>query len=760
MSNPLSSKGYEAAKDLVATESKSIASAPEEDMTFGINKFSYDEPEFGKLTSREKMEVLLKNPEILDKVASYAFNLPNKKYDIGNDLNKQAALNFEYNQYKQDMMNLAARKRNRIQNDADDLVQSAKDNSGMPTATNSEFLDYAEKGEIPDRYDASDDTRKYLYAAYQPEGTSPSDSVKLMRNRLSPLDVMRNRISNESYAEEHPVLDKVAKAGELIGSALNVPYLNDLGKAREEGTLNRASGELMNPAASPKLLGSEALDVPLAAMNVGGVTSFGKAPVARALGNDSYKVLLKAKFPKSSLAYPDIGTDQVPSFTNKVKAVLDPSSSVGLENGIADKVVTAGRNFGYGAAPALKEDVVSDDKKTPAAVAGDVLGAGISSSLLGYGARRLNSGANMTEDMKDYVDKKINLGKAEALSDLAQTGDLNQPSVKSYLSVLNAQRKTEGLPPVDINELSADLRFSEKPKRYSENYTTESGFLSGDGQAPNRSMEIPGPTTKPMGDVFYPNEAVTPGYSPGYADQLLETHGLNRKNQYVGELGQTNPDDAQIAPPYTSELFGTDRRNIPKVLNTYKDVPNAIRGYAGVNTYISDSPYIFGRDLQKGSSFYDVSQKGYSSSGVPTSKNGIPITDLEDAEDILLQKGVNPTEAQKQQLIYMSNIPPEKAATVKSLGDDYLQTKAYEWPGYDRSLNARLDAASTPTKENDLESAAWLLAKGYQPTKNENELPESQSNDLSSFLYTSRYSPDFLRKLMKPDYVRIRESQH
>ena len=622
MSNPLSSKGYEAAKDLVATEAKSIASAPEEDMTFGINKFSYDDPEFGKLTSREKMEVLLNNPEILDKVASYAFNLPNKKYDLGNDLNKQAALNFEFNQYKQDMMNLAARKRNRIQNDADDLVQSAKDNSGMPTATNSEFLDYTEKGEIPDRYDVSDDTRKYLYAAYQPEGTSPSDSVKLMRNRISPLDVMRNRISNENYAEEHPVLDKVAKAGEWLGSALNVPYLNDLGKAREEGTINRASGELMNPAASPKLLGSEALDVPLAAMNVGGVASFGKAPVARALSNDSYQTLLKAKFPKSSLAYPDIDIDQVPSFTNKVQAVLDPSSSVGLENGIADKVATAGRNFGYGAAPALKEDVVSDDKKTPAAVAGDVLGAGISSSLLGYGARRLNSGAKMTEDMKDYVDKKINLGKAEALSDLAQTGKVDQPSVKSYLSVLNAQRKNEGLPPVDINKLSADLR-------------------------------------------------------------------------------QTNPDDARITPPYTSELFGTDRRNIPKVLNTYKNLPDAIRGYAGETTSISDSHPLLGKDL-----------------------------------------------------------PPEKAATVKSLGEDYLQTKAYEWPEYDRSLNARLEAASKPTLKNQTESVAWLLGKGYQPTKEENELPESQSEDLSSFLYTTKYSPDFLKKLMKPDYVRIRESQH
>jgi hypothetical protein len=155
--------------------------------------------------------------------------------------------------------------------------------------------------------------------------------------------------------------------------------------------------------------------------------------------------------------------------------------------------------------------------------------------------------------------------------------------------------------------------------------------------------------------------------------------------------------------------------------------------------------------LQKGSSFYEV----------PTAKNDIPITDLKNAEDILKQKGVDPTEAQKQQLIYMANLPPEKAATVKSLGDDYLQAKAFENPSwfYDRSLNARLEAASKPTLGNQTESVAWLLGKGYQPTKEENELPESQKDDLASYFYTSRYSPDFLRRLAKPSYVRIKESE-
>ena len=743
MSNPIQTKKYEAAKDLVATEAKSVASAPEEDMTLGINYYSKNNPEFGKLTSREKMEVLLNNPEILDKVARDAFNLDNKKDALGDDLNKQAALDFEFNKYKQDMMDLAARKRNRIQNDADDAVQTAKDNSGMPTVTNSEFLDYAEKRKIPDRYSTSPESKIYLNAAYQPEGTSPSDSIQLMRNRLSPIDIMRNRLANESYAEEHPVLDKVARAGELIGSALNIPYVNDLGKARDEGTLRRSTGELMNPVESPKLLGSEALDIPLAAMNVGGVTSFGKAPVARALGNDSYQTLLKANFPKESLAYPNIEIGQVPSFTNKLQSVLDPSSSVGFKNGVADKVVTAGRNFTYGAAPALKEDLVSDESKQPSQVMGDVLGAGISSSLLGYGARRLGSGAQMTSDMKDYVNRKINLGKAEALSDLAQTGELDQKSVKSYLSVLNAQRKAEGLPPVDITELRADIGLSGTPQMFPENYTSESGFLSGVDQSPNRTMDI-----TPSNEVFsLPNEVVTPGYTPGYSDKLLNSYGLNRKNQYVGELGQTNPDLPHV--PYTSELFGNDLRNVPKILNTYKDVPNAIRGYAGEPTGVSDSPYIFGRDLQKGSSFYEV----------PAVKNGVPITDMEDAEDILKQKGITPTEAQKQQLIYMANLPPEKAATVKSLGEDYLQAKAFEDAGYDRSLNARLEAASKPTLGNQTESIAWLLGKGYQPTKEENELPESQKDDLASYFYASRYSPDFLRRLAKPSYVRIKESE-
>ncbi len=757
MSNPIQTKKYEAAKDLVATEAKSVASAPEEDMTLGINYYSKNNPEFGKLTSREKMEVLLNNPEILDKVARDAFNLDNKKDAIEDDLNKQAALDFEFNKYKQDMMDLAARKRNRIQNDADDAVQTAKDNSGMPTVTNSEFLDYIDKEKIPDRYFTSPESKIYLKVAYQPKGTSPSDSVQLMRNRLSPIDIMRNRLANESYAEEHPVLDKVARAGELIGSALNIPYVNDLGKARDEGTLRRSTGELMNPVESPKLLGSEALDIPLAAINVGGVTSFGKAPVARALGNDSYQTLLKANFPETSLAYPNITVNQIPNLTTKLQSVLDPSSSVGFKNGVADKVVTAGRNFTYGAAPALKEDLVSDESKQPSQVMGDVLGAGISSSLLGYGARRLGSGAQMTKDMQDYVNKKINLGKAEALSDLAQTGIVDVDpksvnSVKSYLSVLNAQRKAEGLPPINSNELEADLAISEKPQMFPENYTSEGGFLSGVDQSPNRMMQISLPQKAEsaegrIGEFSLPNESVTPGYTPGYSDKLLNSYGLNRKNQYVGELGQTNPDLPHV--PYTSELFGTDLRNVPKILNTYKDVPNAIRGYAGEPTGVSDSPYIFGRDLQKGSSFYEV----------PAVKNGVPITDLVDAEDILKQKGITPTEAQKQQLIYMANLPPEKAATVKSLGEDYLQAKAFEDAGYDRSLNARLEAASKPTLGNQTESVAWLLGKGYQPTKEENELPESQKDDLASYFYTSRYSPDFLRRLAKPSYVRIKESE-
>ena len=107
----------------------------------------------------------------------------------------------------------------------------------------------------------------------------------------------------------------------------------------------------------------------------------------------------------------------------------------------------------------------------------------------------------------------------------------------------------------------------------------------------------------------------------------------------------------------------------------------------------------------------------------------------------------------------MANLPPEKAATVKSLGEDYLQAKAFEDAGYDRSLNARLEAASKPTLGNQTESIAWLLGKGYQPTKEENELPESQKDDLASYFYASRYSPDFLRRLAKPSYVRIKESE-
>ena len=751
---------YEAAQDRVKRNYATISNASYDDLVSAMHYYTMIDDKFSKLkTSREKLQYLLDNPKAFDDVSKVAFKYEGKRNEAKESGNESDVFSNEadYNKYAVDLKDQIAKKRNSLENDADNYVQTAKDNTGMSTLSNSEYLDYVNKGVLPKRYQTERARDLIGYARLDNNRINPKDTVDLTRNSLSPEDIMKNRLSNESYAHEHPFLNAVSKGGEWLGETLNVPYLNDLAKAREEGTLRRQDGELMNPINSKRLVASEATDIPLAAMNLLGGASLGKSGLAK-VANSKPNELIKevGDGVKGSLGKIDLNLEQTPSLLSKVVRYADPSTGIGARNQAVETLANTGKNSIYGALPQVKKDVLQEDNKRGNEIVDNALSSGLSSALLGYGLRRVpKSDSKLTEDMQDYVNKKLNLSKAEALDELASLprgSDFSDtPKLDYYLKILNAKRKQEGLDPVTKTDVSIDLPFSnDLGNKF--NYAEDGpGYLEGKDFKANPELEIRPPETS-ENSFFFSNEQVVPGYVPSISDDLLSGIGANRKNVYVGERGQMNSDYGATSPR-VYELFGNDSRKIPLILNTYKDVTESIRGFGGYPSNTLSSAYLFGRRLDKGATSYEAPNL--------IKKNGYPISTTEEARDYLKSKGIiNPSNNDLEQVIYESNIPFDRQSKVRELGKDYIDTQAAESDVGDLSIQERYDAAKKKANSlpNSLASASFLIGKGYQPKEQEDELPESEQNTLSS-IYDFKYSPDLLRRMIKPDYIRIKESE-
>lgn len=753
---------YEAAQDRVKRNYATISNASYDDLVSAMHYYTMIDDKFSKLkTSREKLQYLLDNPKAFDDVSKVAFKYEGKRNEAQESGNESEVFSNEadYNKYAVDLKDQIAKKRNSLENDADNYVQTAKDNTGMSTLSNSEYLDYVNKGVLPKRYQTERARDLIGYASLDNNRINPKDTVDLTRNSLSPEDIMKNRLSNESYAHEHPFLNAVSKGGEWLGETLNVPYLNDLAKAREEGTLRRQDGELMNPINSKRLVASEATDIPLAAMNLLGGASLGKSGLAKVANSKPNEVI--GAFSKEvgggvngSLGKIDLNLEQTPSLLSKVVRYADPSTGIGARNQAVETLANTGKNSIYGALPQVKKDVLQEDNKRGNEIVDNALSSGLSSALLGYGLRRVSkSDSKLTEDMQDYVNKKLNLSKVEALDELASLPSgsgfkSDTPKLDYYLKILNAKRKQEGLDPVTKSDVFTDLTFSNHLGDVSNYASNGQGFLEGKDFKANPELEI-----RPSEKSFsLSNEQVVPGYEHTISDDLLSGIGANRKNVYVGERGQMNP-DLGATSPRVSELFGNDSRKIPLILNTYKDVPESIRGFGGYPSNELSSAYIFGKRLDKGATSYEAPNL--------IKKNGYPISTKEEARDYLESKGiVNPSDNDLEQVIYESNIPFDRQSKVRELGKDYIDTNAAESDVGDLSIQERYDAAKKKANSlpNSLASASFLIGKGYQPKEQEDELPESEQNTLSS-IYDFKYSPDLLRRMIKPDYIRIKESE-